>query len=148
MTLPNSSPFGSPDDDDFSIDIPSDLGKGKFYVAEGEHEATLIDLVSAVSNAGNPMLVWTYAITGGDSAGTEMKNFTALTDAAMWKLTETFDALGVEYAPGEKVKLNPSELTGTTVTLVIEDSEYQGQVRSSIALVKSHNAADSEFNPS
>ena len=70
----------------------------------------------------------------GDQAGFQLKSFTAITPAAMWKVAETVEALGVGQT-GTVVKFKRSDVINRECGLVVEDNDYNGSVRSSIARV-------------
>ena len=131
------NPFGkAPDgDDEFEIDGLDEAGDSKFRIPEGEYKMRLIELEKGESKAGNPMWIWTFCVIDGDHEGTELKTWTALTPAAMWKLSEVLTALGFEAKDG-RAKFKKQEAIGREVLATVEDSEYQGRTNSSIANVK------------
>ena len=66
--------------------------------------------------------------------GREFKSFTAITPAAMWKVAETVQALGVGQT-GTVVKFKRTDVIGKECGAQIDISEYNGQERSSITKV-------------
>ena len=132
----DNNPFGQvPDaDDEFTVE-GLDEGDSKFKIPEGEYKMRLIDLVKETSKAGNPMWVWTFTVVSGEHEGIELKTWTALTPAAMWKLTEVLQALGLP-SDGKRANFKKKDALGKECIAVVEDSEYQGRVNSSISNLK------------
>lgn len=132
------NPFGTPaeDDDHFEVDLPEDDGSG-FMVPEGDYIGCLVDLEKGFSQAGNPMWTWTFKLVQGEQEGREFKLFTALTPAAMWKVREVIEALGLGTA-GKTSKWKKSDAIGRMCTLTMVDDEYQGVKRSSINKTTPH----------
>lgn len=140
----SNDPFGQPplfdDGDVFSLDIPVDAGKPAWFIEAGEYIARLVDLERGTSRNSNPQIIWTYAIVKASPEnqamlGKEIKDFTTLTAAAMWRVTQTLDALGVPYVPGQPLQLSRAALISTQVGLVIEEGEWGGRPQSRIARV-------------
>lgn len=120
--------------DTFELDLTNVDTSGGFHIPEGTYRAKLIEVEQSVSKGGNPMFVWTFEISAGDQAGFQLKSFTAITPAAMWKVAETVEALGVGQT-GTVVKFKRSDVINRECGLVVEDNDYNGSVRSSIAKV-------------
>lgn len=131
-----SNPFGTPpkegeSDDVFSVGVPTDNG---FRVQKGKQPLKLVDLGKSVSRANNPMWVWTFVVLLGKDAGRELKVFTALTAAAMWKLRETLAAVQVKGAEGgAAAKFKRSDVIGKYVMADVEDTMYEGRPASNVA---------------
>lgn len=113
----------------FDIDL-TNVQTG-FVIPDGKYRMSCADVEQGVSKANNPQFIWTFTVMNGDYVGREFKYFTALTPAAMWKVAETVTALGLGVV-GQKIKFTRSEVQGRQCIAVIEESEYNGQVRSSI----------------
>ncbi len=130
--MTSGNPFGSPgaesDDDDFDID----LGDAEGGIEVGVYAMRVLDVEKQVSKAGNDMWTWTFVVTGDDKGkacdadGTELKLWTALTPAALWKLIEVVQALGIEVVDG-KIKAKKKDLVGKTCFGNVEMREYQGR---------------------
>ena len=128
--MPGSSvPMGS---DNFEIDL-SEIQSG-FTIPDGLYKVKCVEVEQTVSKGGNPMFAWTFEVSAGPQAGFQSKVFTALTPAAMWKVAETVEALGVGQT-GTVVKFKRSDVINRECGLVVEDNDYNGSVRSSIARV-------------
>lgn len=119
---------------DFEVDL-TNVQSG-FVIPDGNYLAKCTDVEQSVSKGGNPMFIWTFVLEGGEYAGREFKSFTAITPAAMWKVAETVQALGVGQT-GSVVKFKRTDVVGKQCGLAIEAQEYNGQDRSSITKVMS-----------
>lgn len=118
--------------DNFEVDL-SEV-KDNFKIPDGNYRVKCIEIEQSVSQGGNPMFVWTFEISAGDNIGFQSKVFTALTPAAMWKVAETVTALGVGQQ-GQVVKFKRSDVIGKECGAVIEQTEYNGNIRSQISRV-------------
>lgn len=147
-----NNPFGAPseqetpedNDDVFEVEVPNDDGDSKFRVPATDYPARVVDLFKDTSSAGNAMYVWEFELLWPRSVrGKTFRNFTALTPAAMWKLTEVLEALGLGEK-GKKAKFKKEDAIGRMAIVSIEDQEYKGQMRSSIAKISPMSQAQKE----
>lgn len=130
--MPGSSvPMGS---DNFEIDL-SEVSSG-FTIPDGVYKVKCVDIEQTVSKGGNPMFAWTFDVSAGPHAGFQSKVFTALTPAAMWKVAETVEALGVGQT-GQVVKFKRSDVLNKECGAMFETSEYNGNTRSQISRLMS-----------
>lgn len=120
--------------DNFAVDLTE--VKSNFVIPDGIYEVTCVEIEQTVSRGGNPMFAWTFEVSYGPNAGFQSKVFTALTPAAMWKVAETVEALGVGQT-GQVVKFKRSDVINKKCGALFEQSEYNGQLRSSIVRVMS-----------
>lgn len=128
--MPGSSvPMGS---DNFEVDL-SEV-QSNFVIPDGMYRVKCIEIEQTVSKGGNPMFAWTFEVSAGPNTGFQSKVFTALTPAAMWKVAETVEALGVGQT-GQVVKFKRSDVINKECGALIEQNEYNGQTRSSISRV-------------
>lgn len=125
----SSVPAGA---DNFEVDL-SEV-QSNFVIPDGMYRVKCIEVEQTVSKGGNPMFVWTFEVSAGEHTGFQSKVFTALTPAAMWKVAETVEALGVGQT-GQVVKFKRSDVINKECGALIEQSEYNGQNRSSISRV-------------
>lgn len=125
----NSVAMGS---DNFEVDL-SDVQSG-FTIPDGAYRVKCIEIEQTVSKGGNPMFAWTFEISAGDYTGFQSKVFTALTPAAMWKVAETVEALGVGQS-GQVVKFKRSDVINKECGALFEQMEYNGNTRSQISRV-------------
>ena len=130
---PMPAPTGAPaNNDNFEVDL-SDV-QDNFKIPDGLYKVKCTDVEQGVSKAGNPQFIWTFQIAEGDFTGREFKSFTAITPAAMWKVAETVQALGVGQT-GTVVKFKRTDVIGKECGAQIEVNEYNGQDRSQISKV-------------
>lgn len=118
--------------DSYEVDL-SGVTDG-YSIPDGNYEVECVEIEQNVSKSGNPMFVWTFEISDGQYKGFQSKVFTAITPAAMWKVAETVQALGVGQT-GEVVKFKRTDVIGKKCGALIEKSEYNGQERSQITKV-------------
>lgn len=128
--MPGASvPVGS---DNFEVDL-SEVQSG-FTIPDGIYRVKCIEIEQTVSKGGNPMFAWTFEVSAGPNIGFQSKVFTALTPAAMWKVAETVEALGVGQT-GQVVKFKRSDVINKECGALFEETEYNGQTRSQISRV-------------
>jgi hypothetical protein len=135
-SAPTNTPMpGAPTSpDSFEVDL-TDVQNG-FTIPDGVYKVKCIDIEQSVSKGGNPMFIWTFEVSEGNHAGFQSKVFTAITPAAMWKVAETVQALGVGQT-GQTVKFKRTDVIGKECGAMIEATEYNGQDRSQISKVLS-----------
>lgn len=129
--MPGQSTAGAADT--FEIDL-TDVSSG-FTIPDGNYKVKCVEVEQSVSKGGNPMFVWTFKVSDGPSIGFQLKMFTAITPAAMWKVAETVVALGVGQT-GSVVKFKRSDVIGKECGATVEKTEY-GNGRSQITRVMS-----------
>lgn len=120
--------------DNFEVDL-TNVESG-FSIPDGNYKVKCIDIEQSVSKGGNPMFVWTFEVSEGANKGFQSKVFTAITPAAMWKVAETVQALGVGQT-GSVVKFKRTDVLNKECGALIEKTEYNGQERSQISKVMS-----------
>lgn len=146
--MPGTAPTSN---DAFEVDL-SNVQENSYVIPNGIYAAKCVDVTQDVSKGGNPMFVWDFELVGGDYNGRTFKSWTAITPAAMWKVAETVQALGVGQT-GQVVKFKRSDVIGKACGLVIEEDEYNGKVSSKISNVISVQemqerlASNSSSNP-
>lgn len=131
---PTAQGMGASSADTFEVDLTDVESQG--LIPAGAYRAKCVNVEQSVSKGGNPMFVWDFEILEGDGRGRILKVFTAITPAAMWKVAETVIALGVGQT-GEVVKFKRSDVIGKECGVTVEDTEYNGNVRSQIQNVVS-----------
>lgn len=129
-TMPGTAPTSN---DAFEVDL-SNVQENSYTIPDGIYAAKCIDVTQDVSKSGNPMFVWEFELVGGNYNGRTFKSWTAITPAAMWKVAETVQALGIGQT-GRVVKFKRSDVIGKACGLVIEQDEYNGKVNSKISNV-------------
>ena len=118
--------------DSFEVDL-SEV-QSNFVIPDGNYRVKCIEVEQTVSKGGNPMFVWTFEVSAGDKTGFQGKVFTAITPAAMWKVAETVEALGVGQQ-GQVVKFKRSDVIGKECGATFEQEEYNGKTSSKISRV-------------
>ena len=129
--MPGAPMTGSPSEN-FEVDL-TDV-QDNFKIPDGSYRVKCVDVTQNVSKSGNPMFEWTFEVCEGAHKGFQSKVFTAITPAAMWKVAETVQALGVGQT-GSVVKFNRSDVISKECGAVFAESEYNGNVRSQISRV-------------
>lgn len=119
--------------DNFEVDL-TNVENNSFTIPDGNYKVRCIDIEQSVSKGGNPMFIWTFEISEGDHAGFQSKVFTAITPAAMWKVAETVQALGIGQT-GQTVKFKRTDVLNKECGALIEQTEYNGNTRSQISRV-------------
>lgn len=106
-----------------------DNGGGRVRVPEGNYKAKFKSVTFGNSQAGNPMFTWILVGTEGKLKGKELKEYTALTPKALWKLRDMMEAT-LGKAPGGKVNTRKlldhckKNMVGKEVGVTLEDDEY------------------------
>lgn len=121
--------------DNFEVDLTG-VQENNYTIPDGNYKIKCKDVEQGVSKAGNPQFIWTFEVSDGKYAGFELKSFTAITPAAMWKVAETVQALGIGQT-GSMVKFKRTDVIGMECGALVEASEYNGNTRSSIVRVMS-----------
>lgn len=119
--------------DSFEVDLTG-VEESSFTIPDGFYKVKCLDVEQSVSKGGNPMFVWQFEVSEGDHAGFQSKVFTAITPAAMWKVAETVQALGVGQT-GSVVKFKRPDVVGKECGALIEKTEYNGKTNSQISKV-------------
>lgn len=70
-------------------------GGARVRVPAGDYRAKIKAVSFATSQGGNPMFIWIIVGTDGKFKGKELKEYTALTKKALWKLRDLMEAAGV-----------------------------------------------------
>lgn len=130
--MPGTSSAGAADN--FEVDLTS--VQDGYTIPDGMYKARCIEVEQSVSQAGNPMFIWNFVITEGQYTGREFKCWTAITPAAMWKVAETVQALGIGQT-GQVVKFKRGDVINKDCGLLIEEDEYNGKPSSKITRVVS-----------
>ncbi|HON76340.1 MAG TPA: DUF669 domain-containing protein, partial [Dermatophilaceae bacterium] len=65
-----------------------DVGSSFTVIEPGRYPARVVDIEEKESSTGNPMLVWSWELEGGDYSGQEIMSFTSLQDHALFGLKQ------------------------------------------------------------
>ncbi len=129
--MPPSS--GKISSDMFEVDLTN--VQSNFIIPDDDYLVQLVDVEQGVSKADNPQFIWTFVIVDGDYAGMEMKVFTAITPAAMWKVAETVEALGIGSS-GQAVRFSRKEVINRQCIATVEKQTYNDVERSQISKLR------------
>ena len=132
--MPAPMPGGASTQSNSNFEVDLSNVQDNFSIPDGKYEVACIDIEQSVSKGGNPMFIWTFEVAKGEHKGFQSKVFTAITPAAMWKVAETVQALGVGQT-GSVVKFSRSDVINKHCGALIEKTEYNGNTRSQIAKV-------------
>jgi len=132
-------------DQDFVVDLteqepakkPQSNDPKRFCIPDGDYVVSVVDVNKETSKAGNPMFVWDMEVAEGDHQGHSMRVFTALTPAALWKLSETVEALGLGEA-GQSVKFSKEKALGRRCVAAVLAEEYNEKWNSKIDRLSPH----------
>ena len=97
---------------------------------EGAYLATIAKVESKNSKAGNPMLV--YAMIPVEHPTAVYPYYVLLDEKQLWKFRALLLAAGKEV-PKRKVTVDPESIVGRQVMIDLEDSEWEGREKSTIA---------------
>jgi len=126
------NPFATKGDEE-SFDINEDVVP-ESTLEEGEYIVKCVGVEKGTSKSDNPMFIWDFQIIS-TAAGVmipdapEKKVYTALTDAAMWKVEETVCAMGLGQVVDGKLqaKFTPSDAKGILCVGVISIGEFNNR---------------------
>lgn len=97
---------------------------------EGTYLATLAKVESKTSKAGNQMLVYTVIPVEHPTA--VYPYYVLLDEKQLWKFRALLLAAGKEV-PKRKVTVDPESIIGKQIMIDLEDDEWEGREKSSIA---------------
>ena len=97
---------------------------------EGTYLATLAKVESKTSKAGNPMLV--YTIIPVEHPTAVYPYYIVLDEKQLWKFRALLLAAGKEV-PKRKVTVDPESTVGKQIMIDLEDDEWEGREKSTIA---------------
>lgn len=98
---------------------------------EGFHKVRLVEVDFTESKKGDPMAVWKFKSVD-PQPDKELREYTVLTDAAIWKVAQIFDAFGV------KPDVDTDDLVGKTIIVEVgqevqSEGKGKGRLRHFIA---------------
>lgn len=150
MTQPFTDPFAQENAGEEEFELPLDEVVNN-TIPKGRYEAYSNDLTRNTSEAGNPMYIFDFMLTGRSMANNlqsvdeglmgkgPFKVFCALTPKALWKLGEVTEAMGIGES-GKASAIKKADALGILVLVDIEDSTYNGRTNSNITTVLAHPA--------
>jgi hypothetical protein len=130
---PGTNPFGGAGDDEFAVDMDNMISNS---IAVGPQTIQLMNVTKDVSQRGNDMFVWEFAVAEGKDSGKTAKLWTALSANALWKLEEVLNALG---RPSRgKVAFRKPDVVGVLCVGVFAEDEFQGRKTSKLERLEPH----------
>ena len=99
---------------------------------EGDYYAHIVDVADHKSKAGDAMWLVTIKIDGDPRSA--YPHYLGLDANQLWKIRNLFVAAGIGV-PSKRVKADPNKLVGKAIGVALEDDEYEGRVKSTIAAV-------------
>ena len=85
-------------------------------VDAGKYNAKVTDVIEKESSSGNPMLVWSWEILGGDFEGVSLKSYTTLQSHALFGLKGHLTAFGID---GDLDGFETDAMIGKTAQLTV-----------------------------
>ena len=100
---------------------------------EGDYLATVKAVTEKESKkSGLPM--WEFVIGLNDRQSATYGYYCVLDGQQLWKVRNLLIAAGISV-PKKRVKVDPNKVVGRTVAITLEDDEYEGKEKSTIAAV-------------
>jgi hypothetical protein len=113
--------------DVIKVDFAQEEGGGRARVPEGDYRLKVAKVKHTTSErSGNPMLVWTFQIVGGNHDGKNIVDNTVLVPKALFRLRQLLEALGVNV-PKRMVSLPLKKLVGKELGANLVDGEPYGE---------------------
>lgn len=98
---------------------------------EGVYDAAISKVEQVVSkSSGNPMLKVEFNILDDEFSGRKVWANYVLTEAALWKVQELFQSLGLDTST--VVEMDTDELVGLTCKVKVVQREYEGTIQNEI----------------
>ena len=109
----------------------------RYCIPDDDYVVSVVDVNKEISKAGNAMFVWDMEVAEGDHQGHSLRVFTALTPAALWKLSQAIEALGLGEA-GQAVKFSKAKALGRRCMASVVAEEYNDKWNSKIDTLFQH----------
>lgn len=100
---------------------------------EGDYFAHIVKVDDHKSKAGNDSWVFTIKVDG-DARAAYAYYVNTDDEKQLWKARQLFIAAGLKVGQA-RVKADPNKLVGKALGIALEDDEYEGKVKSTIAAV-------------
>ncbi len=100
-------------------------------ITEGEYQAKVLTVTQEEGQAAD-YLKWEFELEGDGVDGRKVYLNTSLAPQALWNLRGLLEALGVEV-PDDEMDIDPTELEGMPIGLLIENETYEGKKRPRVA---------------
>lgn len=96
----------------------------------GEYRAKIVSVTQEDSKKGNPQLIFTIQVDGDRRASYPF--YCGLDAKQLWKIRNLIVAAGLR-APEGRAKVDPMKLVNRSVGVFLDDDEYEGRVKSTVA---------------
>ena len=114
----------------------SDVKDGSIFstthLEEGDYLAKIIQVEDRPAKDDEEM--WVFAIQLQDRKSAVYPFYCKLVENQLWKLRNLLIAAG-KSVPKKRVAVDPNSIVGKTIGVTLEDDEYEGRLKSSIAAV-------------
>lgn len=115
---------------DFS-NVKESSGINPTHLEAGDYLAKIIKVEETMKD---DVPMWNYHFQLVDRKATVYPYYCKLQENQLWKLRNILVAAG-KKVPKAAVKVNPESIIGSTVGITLEDDEYEGKMKSTIAAV-------------
>lgn len=100
-------------------------------IPEGSYVVEVSEVTQETSSTDNDMLKWTFEVTEGKFKGSKLWLNTSLVPAALFKLREVLEGLGLEV-PDDVMELDLSDIVGLSCGVNVLHEDYQGKPQARI----------------
>lgn len=119
--------------------VEKEIGRRTRHIPEGDYIAKIASVERKKNKAGDAYyLSWKLQVVetpqgSKKQAGTPLYYITSLKPEALFNLRNVIFAITGKNVAGKAVDLDPTSYVGKKVGITVEDDEYDGKIRSSIA---------------
>lgn len=100
-------------------------------IPEGSYVVEVSEVTQETSSTDNDMLKWTFEVTEGKYKGSKLWINTSLVKAALFKLREVLEGLGLEV-PDDVMDLDLDDVVGLSCGVNVLHEDYQGKPQARI----------------
>ena len=105
-------------------------------LSPGYYQASVSLCEQRQSQDGNPYIAWQFVITEGEFAGKKAFHNTSLLPQSLWSFKKLLVNLGFEEdSLAGQIDFDPAQVLTLPCTLVVVESEWQGETRGRVAKV-------------
>lgn len=118
------------------LDFTNVKERGDFnpkHIEPGDYTAK-ITKVTETEAKGDGERMWVFSIVLDEHPRATYPYYIKLVETQLWKLRLLFGAVGVNIGQ-RKVKIDPNKLVGKELGVAMDDDEYEGRLKSTIAEV-------------
>jgi hypothetical protein len=112
-------------------------------IPEGTYDVELVKIAKGESQAGNPMLNFTYKILTGEFEGRVVFDNVPLLESTLWRMRLVLIGLGIDPAEIEgQARIDVDSLVGNRSRITLVHRKYQGETRLNIRRFEPISAFD------